>query len=484
MKYLFTIGLEVHVQLKTRSKMFCACPTGPGAPPNTQVCPVCLGYPGTLPVMNGEAIRLTAMTGLMLGCTISPYCKFDRKNYFYPDMPKNYQISQYDKPLCLDGGVEIDAGGRFKTVRLTRIHLEEDVGKCIHHGRRSGVDCNRAGVPLMEIVSEPDMETPEEALAFLVALKQMLLYLGVSDCNLEEGNLRCDVNSSVRPEGQVELGTKVEIKNLNTFKGVHQSLHFERNRQLEAIRTGEKIVQETRRWDSELGATYTMRSKEQAHDYRYFPEPDLMPVALPAERVEAWRAALPELPRQKRQRFVSQYGLPEYDAGVLAAQKAVADYFEEAARGSDTPKMISNWVMTEMLRLLSEREMEIGQVKVTPAALRDLAALASRGAINSNTAKEVFAILFEQGGDPAAVVAERGWGQVSDADSIGALADQVIAENPKSVEDYRGGKAAALKFLIGQVMRLSRGKANPQMATEKLVQRLGGPDGTPAGSVQ
>jgi aspartyl-tRNA(Asn)/glutamyl-tRNA(Gln) amidotransferase subunit B len=325
MKLLFTVGLEVHVQLKTRSKMFCACPTGPGAPPNSQVCPVCLGYPGTLPVMNGEAVRLTAMTGLMLGCTINPYSKFDRKNYFYPDMPKNYQIYQYDRPLCLDGGVDIDVGGRFKTVRLTRIHLEEDVGKCIHHGRRSGVDCNRAGVPLMEIVTEPDMESADEAFAFLLALKQMLLYLGVSDCNLEEGNLRCDVNSSVRPEGQAELGTKVEIKNLNTFKGVHQALLYELERQTEAVRTGERIVQETRRWDAESGATCPMRSKEQAHDYRYFPEPDLMPVVLPAATIDAWRAALPELPRQKRRRFVEQYGLPEYDAGVLAAQKAVAD---------------------------------------------------------------------------------------------------------------------------------------------------------------
>ncbi len=479
MKYLTTIGLEVHVQLKTRSKMFCGCPTGPGAPPNTQVCPVCLGYPGTLPVMNGEAIRLTAMTGLMLGCSINPYSKFDRKNYFYPDMPKNYQISQFDKPLCLGGGVEIETpGGGVKTVGLTRIHLEEDVGKCIHQARRSGVDFNRAGVPLMEIVSEPDMETPDEAFAFLLALKQMLLYLGVSDCNLEEGNLRCDVNCSVRPEGQKELGVKVELKNLNTFKGVHQSLIYELDRQLEAVRTGERIVQETRRWDSEAGLTAPMRSKEQAHDYRYFPEPDLMPVVLPASQIEAWRAALPELPRQKRERFAAQYGIPEYDARVLAAQKAVADYFEEAARGASNPKLISNWVMTDMLRRLAERELDIRDCQVTPAALRELAALAEKQAINSNTAKEVFAILFEQGGDPAAIVQERGWGQNSDGDAIGALADRVIAENAKSADDYRRGKEAALKFLIGQVMRLSKGKANPQMANEKLVQRLGRPNGT------
>ncbi len=478
MNYRTTIGLEVHVQLKTRTKMFCGCPTGAGAPPNSQVCPVCLGYPGVMPVINGEAVRLTVLTGLMLGCEIGRASKFDRKNYFYPDMPKNYQISQYDKPLCLGGAVEVDCGGALKTVHLTRIHLEEDVGKCIHQARHSGLDFNRAGVPLMEIVTEPDMETPDEAFAFLLTLKQMLLYLGVSDCNLEQGNLRCDINCSVRPEGQEALGTKVEIKNLNTFKGVHQALRYELDRQVEVVSGGGRLVQETRRWDSDTGVTESMRTKEQAHDYRYFPEPDLMPVVLTEAQVEAWRATLPELPRQKRERFMAEYGIPEYDARVLAAQKDVADYFDEAARGSASPKLVSNWVMTEMLRRLAEREMDIRDVKVTPSALRELAALAERQAINSNTAKEVFAILFESGGDPAAIVRERGWGQVSDEDSIAALVDRVLAENAKSAEDYRKGKEAALKFLIGQVMRLSKGKANPQIVNEKLMRRLVRPGGS------
>ena len=477
MTYRTTIGLEVHVQLNTRTKMFCGCPTGAGAPPNTQVCPVCLGYPGVMPVMNGEAVRLTVLTGLMVGCTISRSSKFDRKNYFYPDMPKNYQISQYDKPLCLGGAVEIDCGGAIKTVHLTRIHLEEDVGKSIHQARKSGLDFNRAGVPLMEIVTEPDLETPDEAFAFLLTLKQMLLYLGVSDCNLEQGNLRCDINCSVRPEGQVALGTKVEIKNLNTFKGVHQALRYELDRQVEVVSGGGRLVQETRRWESDTGVTESMRTKEQAHDYRYFPEPDLMPVALTEAQVEAWRASLPELPRQKRERFMAEYGIPEYDARVLAAQKDVADFFDAAARGSSAPKRVSNWVMTEMLRRLAEREMDIRDVQVTPAALRELAEMTERQAINSTTAKEVFAILFEAGGDPAAIVRDRGWGQVSDEGSIAVLIDRVIAENAKSAEDYRAGKAAALKFLIGQVMRLSQGKANPQLVNEKLVRRLTRPEG-------
>jgi len=467
------IGLEVHVQLRTRTKLFCGCPTGAGAPPNTQVCPVCLGYPGVMPALNGEAVRLTALTGLMLGCEIARVSKFDRKNYFYPDMPKNYQISQYDRPLCRGGAVEMVSGGIVKTVRLTRIHLEEDVGKSIHQARASGLDFNRAGVPLMEIVTEPDMETPEEAFAFLVALKEMLLYLGVSDCNLEMGNLRCDVNCSVRPAGSTRLGTKVEIKNLNTFKGVHLALAYELDRQRKALATGERIVQETRRWDSDAGITESMRSKEQAHDYRYFPEPDLMPVVLDDAQVEAWRASLPELPRQKRERFVAEYGIPEYDAQVLAAQKDVADYFDAAARGSSCPKLVSNWVMTEMLRLLAEREMPIGACKVTPDALRRLAEMTARQAVNSNTAKAVFAILFEEGGDPESVVRERGWSQVSDVDAIGALVDRVLAEQAKSAADYRAGKEAALKFLVGQVMRLSKGKANPQLVNEQLVQRLG-----------
>jgi len=472
MKYLTTIGLEVHVQLKTHSKMFCSCSAAYGAPPNTHVCPVCLGYPGVLPVMNEEAIRLTVLTGLMIGSRISDYSKFDRKSYFYPDMPKNYQISQYDKPLCIGGTVRIEVGGHTRDIEITRIHLEEDVAKNMHFLSTSGVDFNRAGVPLMEIVSEPDMTSPEEALAFLLALKQILLYAGVSECNLEEGNVRCDVNASLRPEGQKELGTKTEIKNLNTFKGVYHALQQEVARQTETLQSGGTIQQETRRWDVDTGATYTMRSKEDAHDYRYFPEPDLMPIVLSREQVETWRAGLPELPRNRRERFVAQYGLPEYDAGVLVADKAIADYFEEAARLTSNAKAVSNWVMTEMLRLLTEREMDIRSARIEPKALAELIKLVDKKVINSPTAKELFAVLFEKGGDPAALVAQQGLGQVSDAGAIEAFVDQAIAANAKVVADYRSGKKAAAQFLVGQVMRLSKGKADPQQVTAILERKL------------
>jgi len=471
-KFLTTIGLEVHVQLKTRSKMFCGCSTEFGAAPNTQICPVCLGYPGTLPVMNGAAVRLTVLSGLMLGCRISPYSKFDRKNYFYPDMPKNYQISQYDKPLCLGGSVEIELEGRAKKIGLTRIHLEEDVGKNLHFAHWSGVDFNRAGVPLMEIVSEPDLESAEEAFAYLQALRQILTYAGVSDCNMEEGNLRCDVNVSIRPEGQARLGTKAEIKNLNTFKGVFNALQFEIPRQVELIRTGGRVAQETRRWDADLGQTFSMRTKEEAHDYRYFPEPDLMPVALPEATVAAWAAALPELPRQRRERFSREYGLPEYDAKVLSAEKGVGDYFEKAVRNSRNPKAVSNWVMTDVLRILSERNLDIARFPIEAEALAELVELAESKAINSNTAREVFGILMQEGGTPGAIVAARGLAQVSDAGQVERIVDQAIAENAKSADDYRNGKSVALKFLVGQVMRLSQGKANPQMAGELLERKL------------
>ncbi len=472
--YRTTIGLEVHVQLRTRSKMFCGCSTEFGAAPNTHVCPVCLGYPGALPVMNREAIRLTVLSGLMLGCRISAYSKFDRKNYFYPDMPKNYQISQYDRPLCLGGSVDIEANGRRRTIGITRIHLEEDVAKNLHYASWSGIDFNRAGVPLMEIVSEPELETPEEAAAYLIALRQILTYAGVSDCNLEEGNLRCDVNSSVRPEGQAALGTKTELKNLNTFKGVQASLEYELVRQVEVIRAGGTIIQETRRWDPDLGQTFSMRTKEDAHDYRYFPEPDLMPVALPPELVTEWKAMLPELPGVRRARFVAQYGLPEYDARVLAGERAVADYFEEAVRRAPRhPKAVSNWVMTDVMRILSEQGIDIGRFTIDPAALAGLVELAETKVINSNTAREVFALMLAEGGRAEDIVTARGLAQVSDTAFIEQVVDQAIAGNAKSVDDYRNGKVAALKFLVGQVMRLSKGKANPQMVTALFEARLG-----------
>ncbi|MFA5044103.1 MAG: Asp-tRNA(Asn)/Glu-tRNA(Gln) amidotransferase subunit GatB [Kiritimatiellia bacterium] len=473
MNYLTTIGLEVHVQLQTRTKMFCACRTDFGAAPNTQVCPVCLGYPGALPVINQEAIRLTVMTGLMVGSRINPWSKFDRKNYFYPDMPKNYQITQFDQPLCIGGAVEIDCRGQTRSVRLTRIHLEEDVAKNMHIRDQSRVDFNRAGHPLMEIVTEPDMHSPEEAFAFLLALKQILVYGLISPCNLEEGNLRCDVNCSVRPEGQTTLGTKTEIKNMNTFKGVHQALTHEIQRQVAALAAGESIVQETRRFDSDRGVTESMRTKEDAHDYRYFPDPDLMPVTLTDEQIEAWKSMLPELPRQRCERLEREYALPAYDAKVLSADKYVADFFEEAARGAANPKTVSNWIMTEMMRLLAEKELEIRQAKITPRALAGLIGLLESHAINSAGAKTIFAVLFEKGGDPAELVGQLGLAQVSDTGALEAWVRQAVEGNPKSVSDYRSGKEAAFKFLMGQIMRFSKGKANPQIVQDLLKKQLG-----------
>ena len=472
MSYSATIGLEVHVQLATRTKMFCACRTNFGAPPNTQVCPVCLGYPGVLPVINEEAVRLTVMTGLMLGARIAPFSKFDRKNYFYPDMPKNYQISQYDQPLCIGGAVDIDVRGTLKTIPLTRIHLEEDVGKNMHARETSSIDFNRAGHPLMEVVTPPELESAEDALAFLQALKQILLYGGVSRCNLEEGNLRCDVNCSVRPRGQQTLGVKTEIKNLNTFKGVFQALKYEIKRQTEVLASGGTIIQETRRWETEQGITDSMRTKEAAHDYRYFTDPDLMPVVLAADQIESWKKLLPELPRQRCERLVCQYGIPPYDAQVLSADKAVADYFEETCRYSSNPKAISNWLMTDMLRRLAEKEMEINQAAIRPQALADLVRLVETQVVNSNTAKEVFAALFEQGGDPEQWVQQKGLAQVSDAGAIEAMVDKAMAEHPKSVADFRAGKSAAMQFLVGQVMRASQGKAHPRRVQELLKKKL------------
>jgi aspartyl-tRNA(Asn)/glutamyl-tRNA(Gln) amidotransferase subunit B len=472
MEYKVTIGLETHVQLKTHSKIFCGCATQYGDPPNTHVCPVCLGYPGSLPVLNREAVRLTVLTGLMIDSEIPAFSKFDRKSYFYPDMPKNYQISQYDQPLCVGGHVEIEVEGTKETVAITRIHLEEDVGKSTHYEQSSVVDFNRAGTPLMEIVTEPCMASPEEAFAYLQALKQILLYGGVSDCNLEQGNMRCDINCSVRPAGQEELGVKTELKNMNTFKGVYRALQAEIHRQIAVLEQGGTIQQETRRWDDTTGMTVAMRSKEYAHDYRYFPEPDLMPVQLEAAQVDAWRADLPERPAARRARFMAEYDIPDYDAGVLVADKAVADFYEAAAAESSNPKAVSNWIMTEVLRVLSEQEQEIHAIRLTPSALAELVALTEDKTLNSTKAKEVFAVLIEQGGRPREIVEQKGLAQVSDASSMEQFVDQAIAENEKSAADYQAGRKAALQHLVGQVMRLSRGKANPQMAIEMLKNKL------------
>ncbi|HMP76565.1 MAG TPA: Asp-tRNA(Asn)/Glu-tRNA(Gln) amidotransferase subunit GatB [Kiritimatiellia bacterium] len=473
MSWQADIGLEVHVQLRTRSKMFCGCPNAFGAEPNTQVCPVCLGYPGALPVINEEAIRLTVRSGLLLDSRINLHSKFDRKNYFYPDQAKNYQISQYDEPLCVGGHLDIAVDGRPLRVGLTRIHLEEDVAKNIHFDVSSGVDFNRAGTPLMEIVTEPDLHTPEETLAFLQALKQVLQYGEISDCNLEQGNIRCDINCSVRRSATDPLGTKIEIKNMNTFRGVFRALQYEIPRQIRELERGRPIVQETRRWDDAGGRTDSMRGKEDAHDYRYFPEPDLPPVQLTAAAVEAWRASLPELPAARRARLVTGHGLPEYDAGVLVADRDVADFFEETVAAGAVAKSASNWIMTELLARVAESGASIRSLRVTPATLAALLKLVEARTINGTTAKDVLGVLLAEGGDPREIVQQRGLAQVSDTGAIEAFVAQAAAANEKSVTDYRAGKQAAFEFLVGQVMRLSKGKANPQLARELLKKQLG-----------
>lgn len=471
-RYVANIGLEVHVQLRTASKMFCACSTEYGAAPNSHVCPVCLGYPGALPVINREAVRLTVATGLMVGARVNVPSRFDRKSYFYPDMPKNYQISQFDRPLCEGGAVRIETDGKGRHIRLRRIHLEEDVGKSVHFQGFSGVDFNRAGVPLMEIVSEPDLSSPEEAFAFLQAVKHILQYADVSDCNLEEGNIRCDVNCSLRPEGRQALGKPAELKNLNTFRGVLQALRYEVRRQSRMLSAGDEVLRETRRWDAEAGVTRPMRAKEEAHDYRYFPDPDLMPVALETQDIEALRAALPEAPDVRRERFRRQYRLPDYDAGVLVSDRALADYFESCVAAAADPKSASNWIMTEMLARLAAEGIGISETRVRPEALAELIGLVERGVLNQATAKTLLSELFAHGGRPGERVGKGGMAQISDADALDALVERAMREHPQSVADYRAGKRAAAQFLMGQVMRLSRGKANPRMVVSLLERRL------------
>ena len=467
-----TIGLETHVQLKTNTKMFCSCLLKTGCEPNTNVCPVCLGYPGALPVANREAVKLTVKSGMLLGCEINRRATFDRKNYFYPDMAKDYQISENASPLCLGGGVTISTPSGPKTIRINHIHLEEDAAKIEHHAGYSCVDFNRGGTPLMEIVSEPDISSPDEAIAYLTALKEMLVYAGVSDCNLEEGNMRSDVNISIRPAGAGDLGVKVEIKNMNTFKGIHAALSYEAVRQRETIARGGEVVQETRRWDGT--ETLAMRSKENAHDYRYFPEPDLVPVVLSDADLAAWRAELPELPEARRARMAAEYGLQEYDASVLCAEKARADWFEEAAKGLDrkTAKLLCNLYLGDVMALLNESGKTLGECALTPAALRSLAVLSANGTINGPTLKELLPEIFANGGVPEKIVAERGLGVVSDTSALEAFVHQAIESNPKSVADYKAGKKAAAGFLVGQVMKLSKGKADPKMAGQLVARAL------------
>lgn len=471
-KYKTSVGLEVHVQLRTKTKMFCGCVAAYGSEPNTNVCPVCLGYPGAMPVLNQQAIESTLIAGLMIGCDINLFSKWDRKSYFYPDMPKNYQITQFDLPLCLNGGVDIEVNGVSKKIRVNRIHLEEDVGKSTHFAGSSGVDYNRAGIPLMEIVSEPDMESADEVLAYLVALRQIMLYAGVSDCDLERGNMRCDVNTSLRLSGSETLGTKTEIKNMNTFRGVHAALTYEQSRQADVLDAGEAIIQSTIRWDPEAGRTELMRTKEDADDYRYFPEPDLLPVTFTEAYVQGLRDHLPELPAGRRDRFVRDYHLPDYDAGVLVSDKALADYYEEVVRTGVSPKLASNWVMTEVLRVLGEEATDIGSFSVSAKDLGGLVAMVEAKDVNSNSAKDIFCVMLADGGEPREIAESQGKLQVSDDGVIVVFVDKVILENPKAASDYQSGEEKAIKFLVGQVMRFSKGQANPEMALRILKEKL------------
>ncbi|HSP45815.1 MAG TPA: Asp-tRNA(Asn)/Glu-tRNA(Gln) amidotransferase subunit GatB [Chthoniobacterales bacterium] len=482
MKYLTTIGLEVHAQLGTRSKMFCSCPVEFGAPPNSNTCPICLGLPGALPVMNAEALRLTLLTGLMLECEFTPVSHFDRKNYFYPDMPKNYQITQYARPLCVKGRVALhdmaypkDAQKNIataeKTVPLVRIHLEEDVARSFHLESSTGIDFNRAGTPLMEIVTEPEINSPEEAFAFLTALKQILLYGGVSYADMEKGQLRCDCNISVRPEGQAELGAKIEIKNMNSISGVRRALAYEMRRQTDALNRGERLEQDTRGWNVGLGETFLMRTKEFAHDYRYFPDPDLPPVRTEALVREA-RSRLPELPGAKRERFVRQYGVSAYDAGVLANDLELAAYFEAAAKEARRPKSLANWILNDLQSALADAGRSIADCPISPAALVELVSLVEAGTISGKQAKDVFAEMFSTQETAVAIVQEKGIEQLSDAAAIETLCEEVIAANPKPVADFKAGNGASLNFLKGQVMKLSKGTANPGLVGEILKRKL------------
>ncbi|MFV0337150.1 MAG: Asp-tRNA(Asn)/Glu-tRNA(Gln) amidotransferase subunit GatB [Chthoniobacterales bacterium] len=480
--YVATIGLEVHVQLKTQSKMFCGCKVEFGSEPNTHICPTCLGLPGALPVMNETALRYTTIAGLMLDCDIAPNCKFDRKHYFYPDMPKNYQISQYDLPICIGGSVPLhdlaypkdvqkNIATPNKAIRLTRIHLEEDVAKSAHLETSSGIDFNRAGTPLMEIVSEPDIASAEEAFAYLTVLQQVMIYGGISDADMEKGQLRCDVNVSVRPEGTDEFGTKIEIKNLNSISGVRRALLFEIPRQIEILKNGGTLQQETRRWDDIAGETILMRIKESAHDYRYFPDPDLMLVKTDKLLEEA-KSQLPELPWDKRDRFVRDFQVSPYDAGVLANDLDLAAYFEKAAQGAKKPKAVANLILNDLQSTLSTNSTPIAKCPIAPKNIKDLVDLIEAGTISGRQGKDVFAEMFASGKNPAQIVEEKGLKQVSDTGALEAFCDQAIAANPGPVNDYREGKTAAINFLKGQVMKLSKGKANPAVVGQLLEEKL------------
>lgn len=469
------IGLETHVELATRTKIFCSCTTAFGGDPNTHCCPVCTGMPGTLPVMNKAVMRFATKAGLALNCEITRYHKFDRKNYFYPDLPKAYQISQLYLPIATNGRVPITlASGEERVIRIHEMHMEEDAGKLVHDPwiDQTRADYNRCGVPLIEIVTEPDFRSAEEVIAYLEKLKSTLEYLGVSDCKMQEGSLRCDVNLSVRPAGSAELGTRTEMKNINSFKAIARAIAYETRRQIELIEEGKRVVQETRRWDENKDATFSMRSKENAQDYRYFPEPDIPPMEITQKYLDSARRELPEMAPEKRARYVAQFGLPEYDAGMLTGQKALADFFEEAVALGGEPKEVANWMMGEVLRTLKEKSLEAKQIPLSPATLVRLLAMVKRGKINRNTAVEVFAAVWDTDGDPETYVKAHGLEQVSDTGLVESVVEQVFADNPKSIADYQAGKQKAFGFLVGQTMRQLKGKADPKVVNQVIRAKL------------
>jgi aspartyl-tRNA(Asn)/glutamyl-tRNA(Gln) amidotransferase subunit B len=481
MDYEAVIGLEIHVELLTESKMFCSCSARSfGMEPNTFTCPVCLGFPGSLPVINKKAVEYTMRIALALNCEIPEFTQFHRKNYFYPDMPKNYQISQYDYPIGVNGYLEIDMGDYKKKVGIERVHLEEDTGKLIHiggSGRISGadyslVDFNRAGIPLVEIVTKPDISTPEEAKEFMRTLRNILLHLEVSDCNMEEGSLRCDANISLRKRGEKELGTKTEIKNLNSFRALQRGLQYEIERQARLIESGEEIVQETRHFDAQKNITTVLRTKEEAHDYRYFPDPDLVPLSIDRAWVEEVESSLPELPTKRKERFMEVYGLSSAEAKLLTSSKALGDFFEECYKLFPQAKKIANWILSDLTGLLNEAGLEIDECAVTPKHLAELLKLVEKKVVSTKLAKMILSEMFETGKLPQVIVEEKGLTQIADRESLLKFVEQAILENPQAVEDFKKGKKQAIGFLVGQVMKLTRGKANPQMVTQILTEKL------------
>lgn len=474
MKYETVIGLEVHAELKTNTKIYCGCKNEFGGEPNTHTCPICSGMPGTLPVLNKRVVDYAIKAGLAMNCSITKYGKQDRKNYFYPDLPKAYQISQFDLPLCQHGYIDILVEGQTRRIGITRIHIEEDAGKLVHddYGNTSMADYNRCGVPLIEIVTEPDLRSPEEARVFLETLKSILEYTEVSDCKMQEGSLRCDVNLSLRPEGQEEYGTRCEMKNINSFRAAVRSMEYEQKRQAEVLNDGGVIDQETRRWDDVKGISTVMRTKEDAQDYRYFPEPDLLPIIVSDEWIEEIRKTIPELPEQRRSRYVEEYGLPEYDAFILTSSKKTADFFDQTVTLGASPKTVSNWLMGDIAKLVNDHELEAGDIPFTPAHLAALIALIEKGAISNSAAKKVLNEMFNNPEEPEKIVDRLGLSQVSDEGAIMQMIQDVMAQNAQSVADYKAGKDKAMGYLVGQVMRVSRGKANPQIINKLLKEAL------------